>query len=413
MSFVEITSQFERKDALIPEEQINESPPPLFDKIFSDYIYKQTPIDVSRHPVGEILNYKIRKKSDKSEQEKISRRVGATVKFFRWDDFPSKGSKYPRYFGIYVSPHLKLLIKEGLKSIPVHIYLHPIGDIYENESQYYKGSHIYKYYRDVAIHYLLNDHRLGHLHRYSVSNESDLNNSFFNKPVCLIFPVFSGTAFSSFPNYDSLHFLQIIDSLIKEAIPAFFPLGTFNSMQFSLGRIAISAFSVGGEMLKRLFVNPRDDVLKKINEVYTFDITLDKPGTPRLEANDKFWSKLKIWQGDDSDKMIRMYSAESGTMANIADELKNNLKKYGGGKYIEGNFIKYNEKKIGDYLFKNLGNGFELHSTDNSRILFILPIQTFSSYYHTENQNGLTGLWEGHAWFSRSFITHALFHSGF
>jgi hypothetical protein len=59
-----------------------------------------------------------------------------------------------------------------------------------------------------------------------------------------------------------------------------------------------------------------------------------------------------------------------------------------------------------------MSNGYELYSTDNSRILVTLPAGNFRSYINTVNPKGIY-LWEGHSWFAQSFITHALFHSGF
>lgn len=438
MNFQDITSQFSTKDQTIQERLINTEPPYAFRNIFSDTIYKQGNINTSKNPVSEILNYKSRAFLDKNIIPDLTNFKQSNVKVFSWNDYPSENAKLPRYFMIWVSPQLILQISEGQKEIPIHIYLHPYGEIGEKEKEYFINGKISDYYRDVGIRYMINQHFIIHHNRYAVNNDNLLDKPLFNLPLCVVFPIFSGSAYSSFPVYQvnnyRFHFIEIIENLINRSIPYFISENSISSDIYSVSKITISAFSRGGSLLKVLFSNPQNNFLKKIREVYTFDIVMNRELTKEerkpLEgekeedtkrrigaiilkektlAINQFWKNIKIWQGEDRNRKVRIYAAEQLVIQEIFNELKNNLTKYGGGRYQEGQFSLFNGEKIDNKNYSGMSNGYELYSTDNSRILFTLPSNTFNSYIDSSNPGGIY-LWEGHSWYAQSFITHALFH---
>ena len=310
------------------------------------------------------------------------------------------------------------------RDIPVLTMLHPVGEIGNNEDKYYNSKGIiHEYYRNIGIRYLIDEHFILFQTRYAVDDDSNLDSPLFNKALCVVFPVFSGTAHNLFPNYGDIHFMDIMEGLIQSGIPQFFPAAERSNLNVYMGRVAFSAFSIGGTLLKRLFSTPLNPKLNKIREVYTYD-TIMESGRKKDSYNE-FWRNLKTWQGDDTTKLIRLYSAESQTISDILTELKTNLTKYGGGKLIEAKFKNYDNvsvpfpfdnpktKKRESRLYKFYENAIEIHSTGNSRILVLLPMSIFESYgYGVANPNGIS-LWEGHPWFLNALMTHSLCNSMF
>jgi hypothetical protein len=425
MNFQDITDQFSIQGKTLNDIWLENMPPTheVFRSIFTDTIYKQGNIKVSKNPIEQILNYKKRVFLEKETIIKITNFSQNTVKVFCWNDY-----------------QLLLQINEGLTEIPVHIYLHPFGEIGKNEREYFNNGRISDYYKTVGMRYMINQHFIIYHNRYAVKNNVSLDKPLYNLPLCIIFPIFSGTSYSLFPFYQinktKIHFIEIIEELIKKSIP-YFTEQKINSEKYDVKKIAVSAFSRGGSLLRTLFSNPKSEILKKIYEVYSFDTVMDRQLTEverkrnegendasykqriaqivlqeKIIGVNQFWSNIKIWQGDDSDRRIRIYCAEEIVVKTIYNELRNNLRKYGGGKYQEGNFSLFNGLTIDKREYGGMSNGYELYSTDNSRILFVLPLNNFDSYIDSRNKKGIY-LWEGHSWFAQSFITHALFHSGF
>jgi hypothetical protein len=171
---------------------------------------------------------------------------------------------------------------------------------------------------------------------------------------------------------------------------------------------------------------------EQLREAYSFDVKLDRkatkdvPGQSQIEGYKKFWRDLETWQGHDSDKLIRLYCAETDTVAFVRDELNQNLKKYGGG-YINPKVpvSSFNGIKAPDGVtLADLRDGFEYYSTDNSRILASLPLQCPRIYLQSDDQyihndGGFhpdetyeTAL-QGHSWYVSRLLSHALFHSHF
>jgi hypothetical protein len=383
--------------------------------VFTNLVLKKGKLDVTKHPAQEILDFKNREIIVGDDKNKSVAMMSDGLKLFFWKDFPSKKSSYPRYFLVWMSPALKASLQKGERNdIPLSIYFHPFGEIGNNEGRYYKEDNsIDDYYLSIGTHYLLNQHFLLFQHRYAVRDSAHLKAPLFNMPICLVFPIFSGSSHASFPQYDAIHFLDIVEGLVRSAMPKYFAVNIQSTLQLNVGRIAVSAFSLGGILLRRLFAKPKLERLKTVDEVYTFDCVMNDKSTPKQKAYEEFWRNLKVWQGDNSRKLIRFYTAESTSIFNILLELKSNLKKNGGGTLIEGQFKKYDGLTIDNYLYKFPDIDIELHSTDNSRILVLIPMSIFDSYgFGVVNAHGIK-LWEGHAWFTNALITHALFHSSF
>jgi hypothetical protein len=72
----------------------------------------------------------------------------------------------------------------------------------------------------------------------------------------------------------------------------------------------------------------------RLREIYAFDIMLERdakhpPARTRVEGYQEFWKLLKAWQGTESDRLIRPYSAKPGTVGFIRSELQERRKRYG------------------------------------------------------------------------------------
>jgi hypothetical protein len=199
-----------------------------------------------------------------------------------------------------------------------------------------------------------------------------------------------------------------------------------------LGRVAVAGYSRSGEILLDLLGNSGRNTRfmeKTLREFYAFDIMLDrrpeqKNPRSKVEGYQLFWSRLKKWQSDDSDRLIRLYSGEPATVEFLRAELHDGLRKYGGG-YENPNvpFSSFNGGKAPDGVsLSGLMNGFELYSTDNSRLLACLPFGNSRVYLSSENIKNDHGFhpdeafetfMEGHTWFISRLLSHALLHSQF
>jgi hypothetical protein len=202
----------------------------------------------------------------------------------------------------------------------------------------------------------------------------------------------------------------------------------------SLVRLAVSGYSRSGVVLRSLLDNTKanEPFMRSIlKEFYAFDIMLDEKDDKgqivktKVKGYEEFWARLKVWQGEDSDKKIRLYSAEPATVAAVYSELQERLKRYGGGYHNSSvPFSRFNKtaKPDGSGTFSGLSDGYEIYSTDNSRCLVVLPFGNARFYLSSENIENPGGFkpggdyepWlEGHSWFVSRLQTHALFHSGF
>jgi hypothetical protein len=423
MMFQDITSQLAPldMDKLVEDKLLPPQYP--FASIFSKYVFKDKAPDVTKYPLDELFDFKIREIIINNDKKYTAKQISENLRLFSWVDYPSKKAAYPRYFFVWVSPLLDYLIKTDHKrDIPILTFFHPIGEIATNEQKYYKtNGTIDEYYLKVGVRYLTYEHFLLFQTRYPVTTDDNLKNAYTGKAVCLVFPVFSGTAHTAFPHYDSIHYMDIMEGLVADALPQFYPINARPLLKFTLARVAVSAFSIGGSLLNRLFDNLKDEKLTKVKEIYGYDLIIDEK--KKQSSYETFWKHLKEWQGDDRTKLIRLYSAESQTVSSIVDELKGNLKKYGGGKLIEARFKDYDNKKVTQYdfnkkknvevLYRFSENALEIHSTDNSRVVVLLPMSVFGSYgYGVVNPNGIY-LWEGHPWFVNALMTHSLCNSLF
>ena len=202
----------------------------------------------------------------------------------------------------------------------------------------------------------------------------------------------------------------------------------------TLERVAVAGYSRSGTLLRQLLDNTGSNepfMRSVLRELYAFDVMLDerdregKVVKNKQQGYDEFWAKLKKWQADDPDRRIRLYSAEPTTVANIYAELRDRLKRHGGGYHNPAApFSAFNGKprREGSGNYAGLTNGYEIYSTDNSRSLVVLPHgnpQVYLSTEHIVNPSGFApgGDYEpdleGHSWFVSRLYTHALLHSGF
>ncbi len=202
----------------------------------------------------------------------------------------------------------------------------------------------------------------------------------------------------------------------------------------ALDRVAVSGYSRSGAVLRRLLDNTRANepfMHNILKEFYAFDVMVDEKDEKERITKTKqqgymeLWTRLKAWQGDDSDKKIRLYSAEPVTVSGVYTELQDHLKRYGGGYHNKAvGFSAFNKspKSDGSGVYQDLSDGYEIYSTDNSRLLVVLPSGNALVYISDENLRNAAGFplggdyepdLQGHSWFISRLQSHALFHSGF
>lgn len=254
---------------------------------------------------------------------------------------------------------------------------------------------------------------------------SKLNSPTNQLKVMLVVPVSSSAAFSSLSDPNVLE--EALIEISRKAYEGAGDTPRIGARAPALGRVTVAGYSRSGEILLDLLnngtKNPRF-MQETLREFYAFDVMLDRgaaQGNPRTksEGYQQFWEKLKKWQGDDPDKLIRMYSAEHTTIEFLRAELANRLRHYGGG-YSNPRvpFSAFNGAKAPDGIpFAKLEDGFELYSTDNSRSLACLPLVNSRVYDVDKNPHGFhpdelfeTNL-KGHSWYVSRLFSHALFHS--
>lgn len=246
--------------------------------------------------------------------------------------------------------------------------------------------------------------------------------------VMLVVPVSNGAAFSSLSDPNVLE--EALTEISRRAYEGADDTLRIAAQAPPLGRVTVAGYSRSGEILLDLLTNSSKNsrfMRESLREVYAFDVMLDRSasqGNPRtkIEGYQQFWEKLKKWQGDDSDKLIRLYSSEPATIEFVRAELADRLRKYGGG-YSNRRvaFSSFNGAKALDGVtLAGLIDGFELYSTDNSRSLACLPFGNPRVYLSTENIRNDYGFHpdktfetnlEGHTWYVSRLLSHALFHS--
>jgi hypothetical protein len=202
----------------------------------------------------------------------------------------------------------------------------------------------------------------------------------------------------------------------------------------TLDRVAVSGYSRSGTVLRSLLDNTKANepfMRNVLKEFYAFDVMLDEKDDKqnvtktKLQGYKELWAMLTAWQGDDSDKKIRLYSAEPITVSSVYAELQDRLQRYGGGyhnKAVGFSTLNKTPKPDGSSVYAGLSDGYEIYSTDNSRSLVVLPSGNALVYLSTENIQNAGGFrlggdyepaLEGHSWFVARLQSHALFHSGF
>jgi hypothetical protein len=250
--------------------------------------------------------------------------------------------------------------------------------------------------------------------------------------VMLVVPVSSTRAFVSLGNPKELQ-----DALEQIARRCYEGVTTklVAASAMTLDRVAVSGYSRSGVMLRTLLDNAKSNepfMRSTLKEFYAFDVMLDEKDEKtkaitktKQKGYEEFWVKLKAWQGEDSNKKIRLYSAEPGTVGSVYAELQERLKRYGGGYHNKNvGFSAFNKtpKTDGSGAYAGLSDGYEIYSTDNSRSLVVLPFGNPLVYLSTENIQNADGFkpggdyepaLEGHSWFIARLQSHALFHSGF
>jgi hypothetical protein len=248
--------------------------------------------------------------------------------------------------------------------------------------------------------------------------------------LMVVVPVSSSASFSTLSDPALLE--EVLNEISRRAYEAASDKPKLTAVAPPLGRVAVAGYSRSGEILLDLLGNSGRNTRfmeRTLREFYAFDIMLDrgtKQPNPRtkVEGYQQFWSRLKKWQGDDSDRLIRLYSAEPATVEFLRAELHDRLRKYGGGyENPRVAFSSFNGGKAPDGVsLSGLLDGFELYSTDNSRLLACLPSGNARVYLSTENKGNEHGfhpdeafetVMEGHTWFVSRLLSHALFHSRF
>lgn len=347
-----------------------------------------------------------------------------------------------RLFWAWVSPALVAAMSghtAGDLSIKAHVLFHPFGNIHEYPAYWQGGIDplAVPNFLELGARYLCKEKQTVTQHFCAVrpGGSKPGADGFADKKcpwaMMVVVPVSSSLSFASLGDPAELQdALEQIARRCHEGVTGKVPAAS----PVKLARVAVSGYSRSGAVLQALLSHagrgsPFMD--KLLREVYAFDVMLDEKGgkdkapVSKREGYDTFWKRLKTWQGDDSDKRIRLYSAEPDTVDGIYGELKERLKRHGGGYHRPGvAFSGFNGKPMpdGKQTHAGLMDGYEIYSTDNSRSLVVLPSHNAQVYLSTEklvNPRGFAlggdyepGL-EGHSWFVSRLQSHALFHSGF
>lgn len=407
----------------------NRADPEKFDKrfpIFLDRVFR--PADAKAGQPHELIDVRLRRGLNEKE-------LGRILFLERIDKPDSNKSAHTRLFLVWLSPALVAQFKSAPPDkcvTPAIVLFHPAGGL-DKYPSYWRGN-IEPFnktnFLELGVRYLFKDKHtvLQALAALSPAmGASKLEAATNQLKVMLVVPVSNGAAFSSLSDPNLLE--EALIEISRRAYEGVDDTPRIVAQPPPLGRVAVAGYSRSGEILLDLLAKGSKNrfVQQTLREVYAFDVMLDRgksrpnPRT-KTEGYQQFWEKLEKWQGDDSDKLIRLYSSELDTIGFLRTKLADRLRKYGGG-YSNPRvaFTSFNGAKAPDGVaFADLDDGFELYSTDNSRSLACLPsrnARVFLSEENKKNDHGFhpdeafgTNL-EGHSWYVSRLFSHALFHS--
>lgn len=380
-------------------------------------------------PVG-LLNYKIRERLEDSDP-------GRLFILERTDNHADPTQT--RLFFVWLSPTLVAKFKGGTADalrVRASVIFHPFPS---NYPAYWSGGidPVTKTnYLELGVRYLFTEKHSVTQHFCAVRPPASggagggLSGKTHALAAMVVVPVSSPSSFYSLGNPRELQqaLEQIARRCYEGVTSKVVAAGTIG-----LERVAVSGYSFSGTVLRSLLDNAGANepfMRKTLKEIYAFDVMLEERDQnkvitkTRQKGYDEFWAKLKAWQGDDSDKRIRLYSAEPGTVRNVYAELQERLKRHGGGYHNAlVPFAAFNgkQKADGSGTYARLQDGYEIYSTDNSRSLAVLPSGNALVYMSKENIRNKDGVQfggdfepqlEGHSWFVSRLQSHALFHSG-
>jgi hypothetical protein len=394
--------------------------------IFTERVFAAS----AKTPVG-YINYKIRESMDDADAgrifilERIDNRSDATL---------------TRLFFTWVSPKLAAQFSSSAPDsihVKANVIFHPVPRGYPG---YWAGdidTPNKKNYLQLGVRYLFQEKYSVTQHFCAIRPSSTLGPT--NGPDdkkspfagMVVVPVSSQSSFDNLANPKALQeALEQVARRCYEGVTS--KLAAPNAV--TLDRIAVSGYSRSGTILSHLLNNARANepfMRSTLKEVYAFDVMLDerdkgnKVVKTKQQGYEEFWTRLKTWQGDESDKKIRLYSAEPDTVRSVYAELQDQLKRYGGGYHNKAvGFTAFNKtpKPDSSGVYSGLIDGYELYSTDNSRSLVLLPSINAHIYLLEDNLVNAGGFrfggdyepdLHGHSWFISRLQTHALFHSGF
>lgn len=395
--------------------------------IFLDRVFRSTDAKV-RQP-HELID--VRWRRGLSEKE-----LGRTLFLERIDTPAGNKGALTRLFLVWVSPALVAQFKSTPPEkcvSPAIVLFHPAAGL-EKYPSYWRGDIEpvkTPNFLELGVRYLFKEKHTVQQTLSALSpamGASKLEAATNQIKVMLVIPVSNSAAFSSLSDPNVLE--EALTEISRRAYEGADDTPRIAAQVPPLGRVAVAGYSRSGEVLLDLLTNSSKNtrfMQETLREFYAFDVMLNRSGSqgsPRTktEGFQQFWGKLKKWQGDDSDKLIRLYSSEPGTIEFLRVELADRLRKYGGG-YSNPRvaFSSFNSTKAPDgVLLAGLSDGFEMYSTDNSRSLACLPFGNPRVYLSSENIKNDHGFHpdeefepnlEGHTWYVSRLFSHALFHS--
>lgn len=395
--------------------------------VFTDRVFTAAPV-TSGSPV-DLLDYRTREGMDDADAGRI---------FILERDDNRRDTGLTRLFFVWASPKQVTKFSSGgpdALRVKVSVIFHPAAGLDKYPAYWQGGIDPVKVpnFLELGARYLCKEKHTVAQHFCAIrpGDKDGVKGKSSSFTGLVVVPVSSAGSFNNLANPRELeealrHIARrCFEGVTKKIEPA---------SSVTLDRVAVAGYSRSGILLGQLLDNTRSnepfmrDVLR---EFYAFDVILDerdrdgKVVKSKQQGYDEFWAKLKKWQGEDADRRIRLYSAEPATVANIYAELRDRLKRYGGGHHNAAvPFSSFNGKPRsgGSGNYAGLTNGYEIYSTDNSRSLVVLPNGNPAVYISTDNivnPNGFPpgGAYEpeleGHSWFVSRLFTHALFHSGF
>lgn len=395
--------------------------------IFLDRVFRPTDAKV-RQP-HELIDVRWRHGLNENE-------VGRILFLERTDTPTGNKSELTRLFLVWLSPALVAQFKSNPPNkcvTPAIVIFHPAGGL-DKYPSYWRGDIEpvkTPNFLELGVRYLFKEKHIVLQTLSALSPQmgaSKLEAATNQLKVMLVVPVSNGAAFSSLSDPNVLE--EALTEISRRAYEGAADTPRIAAQAPPIGRVAVAGYSRSGEILLDLLINGSKNtrfMQETLHEFYAFDVMLNRSASQgntrtKAEGYQQFWDKLKKWQGDDSDKLIRLYSSEPGTIEFLRAELADRLRKYGGG-YSNPRvaFSSFNGAKAPDGVsFAGLTDGFEFYSTDNSRSLACLPFGNPRVYLSSENIKNDHGfhpdetfetVLEGHTWYVSRLFSHALFHS--